>query len=203
MNAPVAPSLDTSATGPSSPRASPTRISWKRWFLPAAIITLVGDQISKWWVFSLPATTVFPDWIYRAENTGTAWSMFRDQPQLVTLLTLFLIPGLTWLWWARYRQAGAATNLSFGLILGGAVGNGIDRVAARLASTGPGASGASGAFGTHGVRDFIHVDLGFWPAHPWPDFNLADSGITIGFLVLVALSFTSPPPTSAARPVRP
>ena len=197
MNAPVAPSIDPSVAATAKPLAPPAQVSWKPWFLPSAILTLAADQVSKWWIFSLPATTDFPAWIYRAENRGTAWSMFHDQPQLVTLLTVFLIPALTWLWWARYRQSGAATNLAFGLILGGAVGNGIDRVAARLSlETGP---------GLHGVRDFIHVDLGFWPAHPWPDFNLADSGITVGFLILVALSFISPPPTSAApaRPARP
>jgi signal peptidase II len=66
-------------------------------------------------------------------------------------------------------------NLAFGLVLGGALGNAIDRVAFRLGRLG-------------GVRDFIHVDLGFWPLNPFPTFNLADSGITVGFALLVLLS---------------
>jgi signal peptidase II len=190
MTAPVSSSVHALPPAAASVPASGRVPDWKPWFIPAAALTLAADQVSKWWVFSLPATTVFPDWIYRAENTGTAWSLFRDHPEAVTVLTMLLIPGLTWLWWTYYRQVGGLTNLAFGLILGGALGNAWDRVAARL------------ALGGHGVRDFIHVDLGFWPAHPWPDFNLADSGITIGFITLVALSFRSTPPTTAA-PARP
>jgi lipoprotein signal peptidase len=35
------------------------------------------------------------------------------------------------------------------------------------------------------VRDFLKVDLGFWPLDPWPVFNFADSCISIGFVLLV------------------
>jgi signal peptidase II len=79
-------------------------------------------------------------------------------------------------WWRHYRQVGAIANLAFGLILGGAAGNGVDRIGM-----------AAGAL--PGVRDFIHVDLGFAPFHPWPTFNVADSGICVGFALLVLLSF--------------
>ena len=39
---------------------------------------------------------------------------------------------------------------------------------------------------------FLHVDLGFPPFHPWPTFNIADSGICVGFAILVLLSFRKP-----------
>ena len=63
--------------------------------------------------------------------------------------------------------------------------------------------GSMAAGSLAGVRDFIHVDLGFWPLNPWPTFNIADAGITGGFLVLAALSLAKPKPgpTPGARVV--
>jgi signal peptidase II len=161
--------------------------AWARWFWPAALVVLALDQATKWWLFSLPSETRLPSWIVLAQNRGVAWSVGDRSPGLVALATSVLIPVLAWVWWSRFRRLGAWENLAFGLILGGALGNAFDRGAAFLH-----------CFNLSGVRDFIYVDLGFWPAHPWPTFNVADSGITIGFLVLVALSFRKP---RAAPPV--
>jgi signal peptidase II len=173
----------------SGPTAAPTAdfASWTRWFWPAALIVLALDQATKWWLFSLPRSTRFPPWIELAQNRGVAWSVGEHAPSAVALVTLVLIPVLAWVWWTRFRRLGAAENLAFGLILGGAVGNAFDRACAYLQ-----------CFGLVGVRDFIFIDLGFPPFHPWPTFNIADSGITIGFLLLVALSFRKPRPAAAA-----
>jgi signal peptidase II len=152
--------------------AAPPAVSWARWFIPAAVATLVLDLLSKWVIFA-QAEASLPGWLKHHYNTGVAWSVLGDHPWFVTGLTLVLIPFLAWLWWAQYRRAGWAENFAFGLILGGALGNGFDRVAARLGCW-------------PGVRDFLYVDLPGVPfCSPFPTFNVADSGITIGFAVLV------------------
>ena len=156
-------------------------VAWVRWFVPPLLVVLVLDQCTKLWFFSQPAVADFPGWIVRSYNQGVAWGMGNSMPMVVVLVTALLIPLLGWVWWKHFRLLGRSENLAFGAVLGGALGNGIDR--------------AQMAAGTlHGVRDFIHVDLGFWPLNPWPTFNIADAGITGGFLVLAALSLAKPKP---------
>jgi signal peptidase II len=76
------------------------------------------------------------------------------------------------------------SRLALGLIVSGAIGNAIDRI--RMGE----------------VVDFIHVDLGFWPFHPWPIFNVADSAVCVGVGLLLwrsfrPLSVTDPAPAQA------
>lgn len=158
--------------------ASPLR--WTIWFWPALLATLILDLVSKSAVFNLRADSL-PGWIERHYNTGVAWSLFANHPGFVAALTAALIPLLAWVWWSGYRKLGRMENLAFGLILGGALGNGYDRALALFKHW-------------PGVRDFIHVDL-----HPvgidyiWPTFNLADSGITVGFVLLLIRAFAPVP----------
>lgn len=156
---------------------------WARWFVPALLVALVLDLATKAWVFALPQDEL-PGWMAQHWNTGVAWSMFHEHPGFVTLLTAVLIPILGAVWWRGYRGAGPWENLAFGMILGGALGNGWDRLCAFFHRW-------------PGVRDFISIDLGVWPAHPWPTFNIADSAITIGFVLLLARSFARPAPRAA------
>ncbi len=153
-------------------------VSWARWFWPAAVLVLAADLASKWLIFRLP-NEALPRWMQHAYNPGVAWSLFADLPWLVVGLTLVLIPVLAVVWWRQYRLLGRWENLAFAGILGGALGNAVDRVGMRLGVI-------------PGVRDFIHVDLGFPPFDPWPTFNLADSSICLGFALLVLLSFRKP-----------
>jgi signal peptidase II len=162
---------------------------WAVWFWPALLATLVLDLATKYAVFAQPKSRL-PDWMEKHYNTGVAWSMLAEYPGVVAGLTAVLIPLIGWVWWSGYRKLGWPENLAFGLILGGALGNGYDRALARF-----------GAW--PGVRDFIHVDLGFWPLDPWPTFNIADSGITVGALLLVRAFLVSPkaaPDSSVPRP---
>ena len=103
-------------------------------------------------------------------NTGIAFGLSLGGASrwvlvAVTLLTMGLI---FWL----FRSVDARHKLqiiAFGLIMGGATGNLLDRI-----------------FGDHGVIDFIDVGIGatrFWT------FNIADSGITIGAILLIISSF--------------
>ncbi len=167
------------------PAATP--VTWGRWFWPIAIATLILDQVSKFWLFAMPDAR-FPAWIELHYNTGIAWSGFSQHPHLVAASTVVLIPILAWVWWRWYRPLGRTENLAFGAILGGAVGNAIDRCILTPAGL------------ALGVRDFIHVDLGFWPCNPWPTFNIADSGITVGFAILVLTGLRTRPHAAAAAP---
>jgi signal peptidase II len=166
-------------------------VRWQRWFWPCLLLVLVVDQASKSWLFQLPIhlpygarnpgpISGFPEWLERSYNTGVAWGVLRDWPGAVTALTVILVPVLTAVWWRHFRPAGAIENLAFGAILGGALGNGLDRFRAYFG-------------GLQGVRDFIMVDL-----HPlgigyvWPTFNVADAGISVGFVLLAAVALAKP-----------
>lgn len=96
-------------------------------------------------------------------NPGGAFSLFSGFTPVLTVLAAVLavvIVGIT------RRTVDRPTAWSLGLVLGGAVGNLVDRLVRD-----PG-------LGSGRVVDFI--DLSFWPS-----FNLADSAITIGVAVLV------------------
>jgi signal peptidase II len=164
---------------PTSPAPTAPFANWQRWFWSAGVSTLVADLVSKQVIFAISNESL-PPWIQHAYNPGVAWSLLADLPWLVVMLTVVLIPVLTVVWWRQYRLLGAWENLAFGAILGGALGNAVDRIGMQLGLV-------------PGVRDFIHVDLGFPPLDPWPTFNLADSGICVGFAILVLLSFRKSP----------
>jgi signal peptidase II len=173
-------------------------VAWGRWFWPCLLIVLVLDQVTKTWLFGQPmhspsgalnpgAINGFPGWIERSYNPGVAWGMLRNWPGGVTALTVILVPVMGIAWWRYFRTAGRIENIAFGSILGGAIGNGIDRFLACCGTL-------------HGVRDFIMVDL-----HPigiryiWPTFNIADAGISVGFVLLAAIAVARPKPVQTDR----
>ena len=180
----------------------PERLEWRPLLLyfglPLAVI-LVLDLVTKAWFFrdgslaAAQARYAHHAYIEPHVNTGVAWSIMGDHPGLVTALTLVLIPVLAWAWWRWFRGQGRLEDLAFGCILGGALGNAWDRVAAVAV--------ADPTWG--GVRDFIHVDLNVIGIdYIWPTFNIADVGISIGFVALVLGSFRGkrnpPSPETAA-----
>ncbi len=174
---------------PAPPDVEPLR-PWGAWFWPIAIITTVLDLWSKAAVFArYQVGDSFSWWGEPTFNRGVAWGIGDGHPGIVTALTLGLIPLLTWVWWTQFRAGGRAANLAFGAIIGGAVGNCWDRV--MMSAVGP-------AGGYAGVRDFIRIDL-----HPigipyiWPNFNVADAGISLGFMILVSLVLFKPAPRTA------
>ncbi len=148
------------------------RESGWRW-LPLAVTVLLVDQVSKAWIegrYALYESTVLLPLldIRRLHNTGAAFSFLAEaggwQRWFFSVLALVVSAGI--LHWLRQLQAAGQALLCCGLalIMGGALGNVIDRV-------------------EHGfVVDFIHVH---WGAAYFPAFNVADAAITVGAALLL------------------
>ena len=157
-------------------RVDSTFRPWARWFFPVMVVVLISDQLTKWWIFRQPESSL-PHWLAKHSNTGVAWGIGNQMPLVVTLITMVLIPLLVWVWWKQFRPCGAVENLAFGAVLGGALGNAIDRVATQFGQL-------------EGVRDFLVVDLNvIGISYIWPTFNIADAGISCGVVALAGLSF--------------
>lgn len=156
---------------------------WLLPFLVCVLVALIVDLVSKEIAFSIPATDpTFVDgfvvergWfeLRHDYNKGVAWSMGSSMQWLVASMTLVIVPLVFVFYYRAYRAKHVLIDVSFGLILGGALGNGWDRLAAYF-------------FGMYdGVRDFISIDVGLPFFDPFPTFNVADSCITIGFAMLI------------------
>ncbi len=139
-----------------------------RWLILSALI--VGlDQYTKIWVEArLPhygSEPLLPFLnLVHLQNTGAAFSMFREAPKLmfIGLATVVSLGILGWL--NKHRQGETFTALGLCLILGGAIGNVIDRV--RLGH----------------VTDFVDFYIGNWH---FAAFNVADAAISIGAGLLI------------------
>src|SRR5690242_10825131 len=139
-----------------------------------ALGVLALDRFSKWIVasrLSLQDTiTVFPGFfrITHVENSGAAFGLFSDSSfeWKLTLLILFSLVALgvvgVLLW--KNSHIVSATGAALALILGGALGNLWDRMIAGH------------------VVDFLDFYVG---TYHWPSFNVADSAIVIGAMLLV------------------
>lgn len=138
-------------------------------FLLIAIFIVVMDQMTKHWIRStLAPGEEFPEvgfvQITHMQNTGAAFGLFTEQ---TIFLSIAAVIGLiVILIFYRYLSGYSILGtVALGLIFGGAIGNQIDRI--RLGH----------------VTDFILVRL--WDNVYWPTFNVADSAITVGVIVLV------------------
>ena len=143
-----------------------------RW-LWISLLVIVVDQLSKLWIertMSLgDSFVVLPILdIVRAHNTGAAFSFLADaggwQRWAFTLLAIGVSIALVF--WMRKLALATQGLLAFGLtlIVGGAIGNVIDRV-------------------EHGyVVDFVHAH---WGAHYFAAFNVADAAISIGAVLVI------------------
>ena len=146
----------------------------KYFFLIAALVLLL-DRLTKWAVASNIAlhdsVLVVPGCfrLTHVQNTGAAFGLFAESAAqwkvgaLVTfsVLALVIVSALLW----RNSHSFSTTTLGLSLILGGAMGNLWDRM-----------------FAGH-VVDFLDFYLG---SYHWPAFNVADSAIVIGAILLVS-----------------
>lgn len=153
-----------------NPRVKPNALVWL--LLSAGVIIL--DQVSKFWMLATlqpysphPVIAGFLNWNL-AFNTGAAFSFLSSgsgwqRAFFIVLALLICVVLIVWL--QRTRRSDWRTGLPLALIVGGAIGNVIDRI--RLGK----------------VTDFIQVYYQHWS---WPTFNLADSAICVGAVALIA-----------------
>lgn len=144
---------------------------------------IVADQISKYaiWFSVGPAgdriSIELTGWLHLVfvRNTGSAFGLFQGQSSVLAILS-FVALGFLAVVFHRHARDDMLIAVSLGLIVGGAVGNLIDRL--RLGY----------------VIDWIDVPR-------WPTFNIADSAITVGVTILMfALLFRSPDEQERERP---
>jgi signal peptidase II len=148
----------------------------------AGVIVLL-DQWTKLWVDadmhlyqSIPVIDGFFSLTY-VRNSGAAFSMFADFPAsfrkpFFIIVTIVAVVGIGWFVRTTPRED-KLTLIASSFILGGALGNAIDRL----------------AYGS--VIDFLDVFVGDWH---WPAFNVADAFITTGVVLLLTAGFFVRPP---------
>jgi signal peptidase II len=139
--------------------------------LAVAAIVMVLDQISKWWIITavmqpprvIEVTSFFN--LVMAWNRGVSFSLFTHDAEFMPYVLVAVALGIVvfLLSWLR-RADRAFLAFAIGMVIGGALGNVIDRL----------------RFGA--VADFLdfHV-LGYH----WPAFNVADTGISVGVALIV------------------
>ena len=146
--------------------------------LTVSFTVIVLDQISKSWIehtISLyQSIQIIPNFFHitHIRNTGGAFGILSDfkgfyLKAFFILLTFFTIGVVGFFYW-KLKPHHNVPALGITLIIGGAIGNLIDRI--RLG----------------GVIDFI--DVHYYSLH-WPAFNVADSAISIGSVLLGVLIF--------------
>ena len=139
-------------------------------FLLTALLIVAADQFSKVWIRSYPEEQLISEAgffrIIHTHNTGAAFGLFQGHSFALTIVASVGIAVILLYALFIYRRFPILENrlgrLALGLILGGAVGNLIDRLNLGY------------------VTDFIDIGV-------WPTFNIADSAVTVGVIILAYL----------------
>lgn len=139
--------------------------------LLAAVIVVLADQVSKHWVLGVfdraPGQIVVTGFfnLVLVSNRGVSFGLANNHGPfnalLFTVLAAVIVAGLLgWLW----RAAGTLLPPAIGLVIGGAIGNVIDRLTRG------------------GVVDFLDFHVGEWH---WFAFNVADAAICVGVALMI------------------
>ncbi|MBW4027338.1 MAG: signal peptidase II [Acidobacteria bacterium] len=158
---------------------APQRRDWRGLLLMISAVIVALDRWTKYLVHKHIASGDMKVIIHgtfgisNLQNNGAAFSLFADSASpsrtrwMLIAFSLFAALVVLLMIWKAGRRL-TATTVALALVLGGAVGNLWDRVFDKT------------------VTDFIAVNLHFgsWHYH-WPDFNIADSAIVIGGLLLL------------------
>ena len=148
---------------------------FRGWLLLLSVLVIVADRVTKWLASTriemgnnvIVIPHVFA--ISHVENPGAAFSLFNDSSSPARVRWLLLIFSLlaaiaVLVALVKLGRRMTATTVALALILGGALGNAWDRL----------------RFGY--VIDFLEVHI---IHYHWPDFNVADSAIVVGGILLV------------------
>ena len=138
----------------------------KNWIkiITSIVLVLVADLVTKHFLFDVEYFNLIPNVISVAgnvENTGAAWGMFSGETIWLIIVSVLMIVAL-FVFNHFVKNKNTFYCLSFGFVIGGALGNLIDRIWLNY------------------VRDFIFLD--FFPT--FPVFNIADSFLCVGAVML-------------------
>jgi signal peptidase II len=157
-------------------------------FLAILVGVVALDQVTKWWIRRTLELHEFRPLIEgllslsHIRNRGAAFGILQDadlphQSVIFSVVSLLALAAIAF-YALRLPAEARLPRLALSLVLGGAVGNLVDRI----------------RFGY--VVDFIHV---YWKHHQWPDFNAADSAITVGVTLLLLDMLRTPEGGSAPQ----
>lgn len=153
----------------------------RKYLIVIAGFIFLLDRLTKWLVIAkIPLyrdVEVIPGFfqLTHLENTGAAFSLFADVPgpwpgRLLMLFSLVALVVIAYFLW-KLGDSISLLTLSLALFLGGTVGNLWDRMLQGR------------------VTDFLDFYLG---SHHWPPFNVADSAIVVGAVMLALQVLTTP-----------
>jgi signal peptidase II len=141
--------------------------------LALALLVFGVDQAHKWWMLNIydigargpVAFTPFLD-LLLVWNKGISYGLFNNNGQGILVVVMLFVCAVLWIWLCRSHRP--VTVAALGLVIGGALGNALDRL-------------TRGA-----VADFFQLHWGDWT---WYVFNLADVAIVAGVALLLYESF--------------
>jgi signal peptidase II len=153
-------------------KSSGTSARFATWII-VAVLVVIADQLTKWaiveWIplyDKVPLNSFIN--LTHQKNPGAAFSFLADAGGwqrwfFVALSSIVSVIIAVWLWRIR-RDAQTLLSAGLALVLGGAIGNLVDRILLGH------------------VTDFIQVWFGSWA---FPSFNVADAGISVGAALLI------------------
>ena len=171
-----------SEPGPPRPFSARLRAYRLLWILALTIFAL--DQATKWWiVMQVPFDPMHSHgagsdleiirgffYIIHVGNTGAAWSMFSGRSVTLAILAAGTLVAI-YLWRHTLGLRQRLSQVCFGLLCGGIVGNLLDRLVHQH------------------VIDFVDLHFG---SYVYPTFNVADSGICVGVILYLWQSLRTP-----------
>ncbi|QDP42142.1 lipoprotein signal peptidase [Radiobacillus deserti] len=138
-----------------------------------ALVIIGFDQWTKWRIIqtmdigeSIPVLEPFL-YITSHRNTGAAWGILEGKMGFFYVVTIVVIAVVIY-YMHKYGKESKLAGISLALILGGAIGNFIDRLFRKE------------------VVDFVDVYIG---SYDYPIFNVADSSLVVGVIVLLIVTF--------------
>lgn len=140
-----------------------------------ALVVIALDQFTKWLVVTNmkigESITIIPNVLYITShrNRGAAWGILQGQFWLFYLITVVVVIGLV-IYIQRLPREERLFGIALGFMLGGAIGNFIDRLVRKE------------------VVDFIHTYIF---TYDFPIFNIADSALSIGVALVFLHTFVT------------
>lgn len=143
------------------------------WYYLIALVIIGLDQLSKWVVVKnmelyeqIPVIENF-FYITSHRNKGAAWGILQDQMIFFYLITAVVVVGIVF-YMQKYGQNNPLLSISLSLVLGGAIGNFIDRLLRQE------------------VVDFLDFMIF---QYDYPIFNIADSALFVGVILVLISAF--------------